>query len=128
MSNLRTLLNLLILSLFYIIFTMIAAHFIDALFYNPIQDIKDTGSIKLFIEITSQVICCVLAIYYIRKIAKLIAIHLGEHIKTYLPPVYNGEIIISIIFIATQFNLLRKINYLVNKHNVFIYKKKISNY
>ena len=121
MNHLRNLLNLLGLSLLYIVFTMIAAHIIDAVFYNPNEDIKHANKIKLFIEIVLQTLCCVIAIYYIRKIANFIV---GRHRDTDLTQIYNGEIVISIIFIATQDNLLKKINHLVANHHLFIYKKK----
>jgi len=121
MNHLKNLFNLLSLSLLYIIFTMIAAHFIDAVFHNPREDIKYANPIKLFIEITLQTLCCVVAIYYIRKIVNFI---MGKHRNTDLTHIYDGEIIISIIFIATQDNLLKKINHLVANHHLFIYKKK----
>lgn len=121
MNHLRNILNLLGLSLLYIVFTMVAAHIIDAIFYNPNEDIKHTNKIKLFIELTLQTLCCVIAIYYIRKIINFIV---GRHKDTDLTQIYNGEIIISIIFIATQDNLLKKINHLVANHHLFIFGKK----
>lgn len=115
----KELLCILILSVLYIIFTMIAAHFIDSLFFNPYEDIKKTNKIILFIEITLQTLCCVIAIFYIRKIIKLISIFFIKRIKKDYSNIYSGEIVISIIFIATQDNLLKKINHLVSKHDVF---------
>lgn len=119
MYHTKELLCIIILSILYIIFTMIAAHFIDSLFFNPYEDIKNTNKIKLFMEIVLQTLCCVVAIFYIRKIIKHISIFFTKRIKKDYTNIYSGEIVISIVFIATQDNLLKKINHLVSKHDVF---------
>jgi|TARA_B110000495_G_C22537719_1_gene326406 hypothetical protein len=127
MYHTRELLCIIVLSILYIIFTMIAAHFIDSLFLNPSEDIKNTNRITLFIEIVLQTLSCVIAIFYIRKIIKYISIFFTKRIKKDYTNIYSGEIVISIVFIATQDNLLKKINHLVSKHDVFNRKNNFIN-
>lgn len=107
------LLKIIQLSVLYIIFTMVLAHFIDVIFFNPYEDIKNQSKFKLFLEITLQTIACVIAIYYIRKIVKAIPFIFQYKLDDDWGTVYNGEIVISFIFIGSQQNLLKKISHVV---------------
>lgn len=64
--------------------------------------------LKLFLVIFFQVIICVIAIFYLRKFVYSLPF-IKRHLKHIMPNVYDGEIVISFIFIGTQYNLLDKL-------------------
>jgi len=107
------LLKIIQFSILYIIFTIVLAHIIDVIFFNPYEDIKNQSKFKLFWEITLQTIACVIAIYYIRKIVKAIPFIFQHKLDDDWESVYNGEIVVSFIFIGSQQNLLKKISHVV---------------
>lgn len=62
-----------------------------------------------------QVIICVISIYFIRKIVKLIPLSLKWGHYNDMRYIYEGEIVISFVFIGSQPKLLKKINYIVTR-------------
>ena len=105
-------------TILYIIFSMIFAHLIDVIFFDPYKDIKEENLQKLFIDVILQIILCVIAVFYIKKIVRLFPFFLN---KKYNVSEYNDEIVISFVFIASQYNLLKKIEYIILKvdKNIF---------
>lgn len=118
------------ISSIYIILSLIVALIIDNIFNihkinNPlnIDNKEDVDKIlektrnkngklkykcKLFLTIFSQVIICIIAIFYLRKfVGSLDFVKIHE--KYISPNIYSGEIAIAFIFIGTQYNLLNKL-------------------
>jgi hypothetical protein len=87
---------------------------------------KPTG--YLIAEILGELSAVIIAIFYIRKINKLIPFFLlAGNSKSYIPyqtTEYNGEITISLIFVAMQFRLLKKIGLLGQRMNEVIFGAK----
>ncbi len=88
---------------------------------------KPTG--KLLLEVLGELCAVVIAIYYIRKLNKLVPfVMLFGGNKSYIPyqtTEYNGEMTISIVFVAMQFRLIKKIGLLGERMNNFIFGKTI---
>ena len=99
-------------TIMYIILSMIFAHLIDVIFFDPYIDISDKKLSTLFVDVVLQIILCVIAVFYIRKIVRIFPFLLNSKYKI---PNYNDEIVISFIFIASQQNLLKKINYIISQ-------------
>ena len=64
--------------------------------------------LKLFVTIFLQVIICVIAVFYLRKVVYTLPF-VNRHLKYISPNIYSGEIVIAFIFIGTQYNLLDKL-------------------
>lgn len=108
----------LLISIIYIIVTLIVAYFIDSFFsfiFEKNLDLDKKHNIRILIEITIQVIICVIAIYIIRKFVKLIPKSLKWGNYNEMRYIYEGEIVIAFIFIGSQPKLLKKINYIVTR-------------
>ncbi len=86
---------------------------------------ENTSTGYLIAEILGELCAVVIAIYYIRKINKLIPFFLlFGNTKSYIPyqtTEYNGDVSISLIFVAMQFRLLKKIGLLGQRMNEVIF-------
>ena len=97
---------------------------INALF--PEYD-KNRPTGRLILEVFGELCAVVIAIYYIRKLIKLVPFLLlfGAN-KNYVPyqtTEYDGEFTISLVFVAMQFRLIKKIGLLGERMNTFIFGK-----
>jgi hypothetical protein len=109
---------ILFISFVYIIITIVIAHIIDDFFVSIVErelKLKDKNNFRIFYEVVFQVLTCVFAIYLIRKIVKLIPIIFKWENYNDMGYIYEGEIVISFIFIGSQPKLLQKINYIVTR-------------
>lgn len=79
----------------------------------PLPDESKPTYILLF-EILMQCMLSALAVFYLRKIVKIIPFILegGNYYKTHSVDEYNGEIMIAIVFVGIQKNLVSKIEIL----------------
>ncbi len=86
---------------------------------------ENKPTLHLILEILGELCAVVIAIFYVRKINKLIPfILLVGNAKEYIPyqtTEYNGDISISLIFVAMQFRLIKKIGLLGQRMNEFIF-------
>ena len=117
-NKLREIGYILVISFVYIIITIVVAHLIDDFFANIFErneKLETKNNFKIFYEVVFQVLTCVIAIYIIRKIVKLIPIILKWDKYNDMEYIYEGEIVISFIFIGSQPKLLQKINYIVTR-------------
>ena len=108
----------LLISIIYIIVTLIVAYFIDSFFsfiFEKNIDLDKKHNLRILIEITIQVIICVIAIYIIRKFVKIIPKSLKWGNYNEMRYIYEGEIVIAFVFIGSQPKLLKKINYIVTR-------------
>ena len=110
-NRLYELLGMIQYTILYIVFTMIFAHLIDVIFFDQYEDIKKENIFKILFDIILQVILCVIAIFYIKKIVRIFPFFLNQK---YHVSQYNEEIVISFVFIASQQNLLKKIDYVMS--------------
>ena len=118
-NRLREIGYILVISFVYIIITIVVAHLIDDFFANIFErneKLRTKNNFKIFYEVVFQVLTCVIAIYIIRKIVKLIPIILKWDKYNDMEYIYEGEIVISFIFIGSQPKLLQKINYIVTRN------------
>jgi hypothetical protein len=118
-NRLREIGYILVISFVYIIITIVVAHLIDDFFANIFErneKLETKNNFKIFYEVVFQVLTCVIAIYIIRKIVKLIPIILKWDKYNDMEYIYEGEIVISFIFIGSQPKLLQKINYIVTRN------------
>ncbi len=124
--RINELLELIQYTVLYGITSFLAGLGINAVF--PDYDInRPTG--RLLLEVLGELCAVVLAIYYIRKLNKLIPfVMLFGGGKSYIPyqtTEYNGEITLSIVFVAMQFRLIKKIGLLGQRMNDVIFGKTI---
>jgi hypothetical protein len=86
---------------------------------------EKTPTLNLVLEILGELCAVIIAIFYIRKINKLVPFFLlFANTKSYIPyqtTEYNGEITISLVFVAMQFRLLKKIGLLGERMNQMIF-------
>lgn len=86
---------------------------------------EKTPTLNLVLEILGELCAVIIAIFYIRKINKLVPFFLlFANTKSYIPyqtTEYNGEITISLVFVAMQFRLLKKIGLLGERINQMIF-------
>ena len=109
-TRINQLLEIAYFSIIYMILSYNLGHFLNGLF--PELD-KNKNRLIIFIEILAQGLVTALSVFYIRKIAKLfqLPISLGRFAKNRTTE-YEGEVMISIVFFATQIKILDKINFL----------------
>ncbi len=97
---------------------------INSLFPEYNRD-RPTG--KLLLEVFAELCTVIIAIYYIRKLIKLVPFMLlFAANKSYIPyqtTEYDGEFTISLVFVAMQFRLIKKIGLLGERMNSFIFGK-----
>ena len=86
---------------------------------------EKTPTLNLVLEILGELCTIIIAIFYMRKINKLVPFFLlFANTKSYIPyqtTEYNGEITISLVFVAMQFRLLKKIGLLGERMNQMIF-------
>ena len=89
---------------------------------------ENTPTLNLILEILGELCAVVIVIFYVRKINKLIPfILLVGDTKGYIPyqtTEFSGEVSISLIFVAMQFRLIKKIGLLGQRMNEFIFGTK----
>lgn len=98
-------------SLAYAIVAGLAALSIEKIFPAP-DEKKSTN--KILVEVLLQCILSAVAVFYIRKIVKVLP-YIFENSASYNPHdvmEYNGEIMIAIVFVGFQKNLLTKLEIL----------------
>ena len=100
----------------YMILSYSLGHFLNNIF--PKLDKTKTNH-ELILEILLQGIATALCVFYIRKIAHLLHLpfSFGRFAKNKTTE-YEGEVMISIVFIATQVNVIDKITWLSNKNRL----------
>lgn len=100
----------------YIVVSFLAGCGVDLLFPNYDED-QDTRS--LFFEIFLQSLVLILVVFYVRKIVKIMPFMfvitedgkpVAPQFRPYEAPEYNGEVMIAVILIGSQFNLIKKID------------------
>lgn len=81
-------------------------------FYPRFDETKQT--IWVFLEVLAQCITCIILVFYVRKIVKIMpfAFHISDKYHPYKSTEYSGELMISIVFIGSQFNIIKKIELL----------------
>ena len=100
-------------SFLYLVVSLLTGIYLNKLFADA--DKKQTSS-KIFAELIGQSILIVLAVFYIRKIVKIFPVlHIGKY-QPYTTTEYEGEIMIGLIFVATQTKILDKVNILNKRH------------
>lgn len=104
----------------YLVFSFLAGSFLDTLFPLP-DEIKETN--KIFLEVVLQSLLFIIAVFYIRKLVKIMPFVFyipGTKYRPYEIDEYSGEIIIGLVFIATQFSLLKKIDILSRRFYTYM--------
>jgi len=103
----------------YLILGFTLGSFLDSVF--PDFD-KDVSTSSLIFEILLQAILIVIAVFYSRKIVKLMPSlfsHTSSKFRPYETSEYSGEITISMILIGSQINFIRKIDLLSHRFETF---------
>lgn len=124
--RINELLELVQYTILYSITSFFAGLGINAVFpeYDP-----NRPTYRLLLEVLGELCAVVIAIFYIRKLNKLVPFFmLFGGTKGYIPyqtTEYNGEITLSIVFVAMQFRLIKKIGLLGERMNNFIFGKGI---
>lgn len=96
----------------YLIIGFLAGSFLDTLFPLP-DEMKETN--QLLLEVIGQCLLFILFVFYIRKVVKIMPFIFYIPGSKYVPheiSEYDGEIMIGLVLIATQFGLLKKIDIL----------------
>ena len=100
----------------YSIVSLFVGYYINKLFpeFDQKNEIKKTKK-KLIIEVILQSLLAAYAVFYIRKLVKLFpfVFSLTENYRPNGTSEFDGEIIIAIIFVATQTKIMHKIEYLM---------------
>lgn len=90
---------------------------------------EDTPTRTLFLEVLLQCFLLILLTFYIRKLVKIVPFLFvldfsgtGKQLyKPYQATEYGGETIIAIVFLGTQFNLLKKLDLLARRFYAWLY-------
>ena len=117
----------------YIVVSFLAGCSVDLLFPNYDED-QDTRT--LFLEIFAQSLVLILVVFYVRKIVKIMPFMfvitedgkpVAPQFRPYEAPEYNGEVMIAVILIGSQFNLIKKIDLMSRRLYKFLFdeEKKI---
>jgi hypothetical protein len=100
----------------YIFVSFLAGVGVDLLFPNYDEN-KDTQT--LLLEIVLQSILLIFIVFYVRKLVKLVPFlfvltengkPIAPQFRPYEGSEYNGEVMIAVILIGSQFNLIKKID------------------
>ena len=115
-TRLNEIIEIVYYSIIYMILTYSIGHTLNRIF--PKLDEKKSNHI-LILEILVQGVATALCVFYIRKVAHLfhLPFSFGRFSKNKTTE-YEGEIMISIIFIATQVNVIEKITWLSSKNSL----------
>ncbi len=79
---------------------------------------EETKTQTLAIEVILQSLVVILAVFYLRKLVKVVPFLFAFHwagaskYRPYESSEYSGEVVLSVIFFATQFNLIKKLDLL----------------
>ena len=115
--RLSKLLEILQYGILYSIVSLIVGYSINKLFpdFDQKNEIKKNKK-ELTFEVILQSLLAAYAVFYIRKFVKLFpfALSLTKNYRPSETSEYDGEIIIAIIFVATQTKIIRKIEYLMD--------------
>lgn len=113
----------------YIVVSFIAGCTVDILF-PTFDENKDNRT--LFLEILLQSLALILVVFYVRKIVKILPFLFvitrdgkpaAPEFRPYEAPEYNGEVMIAVILIGSQFNLIKKIDLMSRRIYKFLYKE-----
>lgn len=95
-------------------------------FTFPHQDPKKPTR-QIFRETMFQTLTMVVLVIIIRQVIKsiplLFPITRGAAQKPYLTPEFNGELMIGFVFLTTQLNLIKKIDYLAIQLQKFLFNE-----
>lgn len=89
------------------------------LLFEPFTEKITTGALAF--QVFYEMVLIIIGVYYLRKIVKVIpflfevSIPGGKTFRPYLTMEYNGELVISLIFIGVQFRFIRKLDLLANR-------------
>lgn len=89
------------------------------LIFPEFNEATPTG--RLAVEVIAELMVITIAIFYLRKFAKIVPFLFQVHVpgaKEYVPyrtTEYQGEIALSIIFVGLQFRLIKKIDLLASR-------------
>ena len=102
----------------YTVLSYYIGHFLNDMFPKLERSKKN---IDIFIEIMIQGIVTALSVFYLRKLATLIPIPVtfGRIYEKNRTQEYYGEIIIAVVFVATQTKIIEKIEYLKNYNKLY---------
>lgn len=89
------------------------------LLFAPFSEKVSTG--QLAFQVFYELILIIIGVYYLRKLVKVVPYLFDVRIpgmptfRPYLTTEYNGELVISLIFIGVQFRFIRKLDLLANR-------------
>jgi hypothetical protein len=89
------------------------------LLFEPFTEKITTG--RLAFQVFYEMVLIIIGVYYLRKIVKIVPFLFevnvagGKTFRPYLTMEYNGELVISLIFIGVQFRFIRKLDLLANR-------------
>lgn len=94
---------------------------------------EETKTQTLALEVILQSLIVIVAVFYLRKVVKVVPFLFAFHwagaskYRPYESSEYSGEVILSLIFFATQFNLIKKLDLLSRRfyHTLFEEEKKV---
>jgi hypothetical protein len=108
--------------LLYLVVAFMAGVGLDFAF--PVYNKKKTSN-EVFKEVMFQCLALVVAVilvrYCVRSVPILFPIH-GSGYKPYHTPEFNGEMMMSFVFIASQLNLINKVNLLASRLYTVFFK------
>lgn len=89
---------------------------------------EDEKLSKVFKDVVFQSILLIIAVFYSRKIVKIMPFLFvigqdGNKYKPYQASEYSGEIMISLALIGTQFNLVKKLDFLSRQIYQFFFNE-----
>ena len=96
-------------SVLYIVICLITGIYLDYLF----PDLnKNKSTLNILLELSFQSVIVALAVFYIRKVTKVIPLMITASGYNSDSHDYSGEVVIAIVFFTTQKKILDKINIL----------------
>lgn len=110
----------------YFFFAFLSGSFLDTLFPLP-DEMKETN--EMLIEVLLQSLLFIIAVFYIRKLVKIMPFVFyipGTKYRPYEISEYSGEMMIGLVLIATQFGLLKKIDILSRRFYQYMLDKEKS--
>ncbi len=90
---------------------------------------EETKTSTLTIEVILQSLIVILAVFYLRKLVKVVPFLFIFHwpgaskYRPYESTEYGGEVILSLIFFATQFNLIKKLDLLSRRYYKVLFEE-----
>lgn len=89
------------------------------LLFAPFSEKVSTG--QLAFQVFYELVLIIIGVYYLRKLVKVVPYLFDVRIpgmttfRPYLTTEYNGELVISLVFIGVQFRFIRKLDLLANR-------------